>query len=483
MQQADIKAFEEANRLIQHDKVRSLAILNRLVDAYPDVALVRFFRAATLSIQQDYRGAVDDLEVASQIEDSYLIQFNLGYCYRQTGDYAQALDCLRRSLDLSEGRYVESQLLLANTLHLLGRLDDAREALQKIGADQPLSPLAIYYKYLIDLDESCDQLSLDLATHYQHQLCRDGDTIDRVVLFAMKHDFHGFERLDDKADLVRVIQQAAQVGADVLSHCFPDSFVLPHQRNELDKALADRKHDWWIDKPSNLSGGQGIRITRDPMDIASDTDKDTSQESIVQRYVSLPFLVDNRKTNLRLMLAFRRLSPPQAFLWASGLVFISPNQYVHPEQEPVSTSSHIVNLLLANAQMIAQPIGPFGGHIVSLEEFVGSTLFTIEQRSMIQNNLMHLAHAVVEAIEAVGIFRDQVAAGGRFAFPPRFLGLDVLIDENLKPWLLEIERYPGLGGVTPRSKAINTRFRRDWMGLLFEENPNGNENFLPLTAK
>jgi len=59
--------------------------------------------------------------------------------------------------------------------------------------------------------------------------------------------------------------------------------------------------------------------------------------------------------------------------------------------------------------------------------------------------LEQLAAGLVAAIEAAGIFADQAAVPSH-ALAPKLLGLDVLLDSAGSPRLLEVERYPALGG-------------------------------------
>ena len=56
-----------------------------------------------------------------------------------------------------------------------------------------------------------------------------------------------------------------------------------------------------------------------------------------------------------------------------------------------------------------------------------------------------LASGLMAAIEAAGVFADQ-ATVPRHSLEPKLFGLDVLLDRAGRPWLLEVERYPALGG-------------------------------------
>jgi hypothetical protein len=53
-----------------------------------------------------------------------------------------------------------------------------------------------------------------------------------------------------------------------------------------------------------------------------------------------------------------------------------------------------------------------------------------------------------------GVFAAQGAAHTRYCFPPALFGLDVLIDRDGRPWLLECQRNPAMTG-NPLTNRIN----------------------------
>lgn len=62
--------------------------------------------------------------------------------------------------------------------------------------------------------------------------------------------------------------------------------------------------------------------------------------------------------------------------------------------------------------------------------------------TLLRTRLHRLAIDVVSLVAASGIPDQQSREPCQFAYPPKLLGLDILIDDDMKPWLLEIERGP-----------------------------------------
>jgi len=65
-----------------------------------------------------------------------------------------------------------------------------------------------------------------------------------------------------------------------------------------------------------------------------------------------------------------------------------------------------------------------------------------------------LAGRLVQAIGQDGLFARQAASAPARSFAAKLFGLDVLLDREARPWLIEIQRSPAWGG-TPMVARIN----------------------------
>jgi hypothetical protein len=78
----------------------------------------------------------------------------------------------------------------------------------------------------------------------------------------------------------------------------------------------------------------------------------------------------------------------------------------------------------------------------------------------------------VRLLAADGLFARQAAAAPPRAFPPKLFGLDVLIDAEGHPWLIEMQRSPAARGAPLvdriNSEMFNTVFRMIH-GLLIDD--------------
>jgi hypothetical protein len=71
----------------------------------------------------------------------------------------------------------------------------------------------------------------------------------------------------------------------------------------------------------------------------------------------------------------------------------------------------------------------------------------------------NLARNFLAMVAADGLFAHQAKAAPRRAFPPKLFGLDVLVDSDGEPWLIEAQRKPALGGSALVQRINGQMFR------------------------
>ncbi len=84
----------------------------------------------------------------------------------------------------------------------------------------------------------------------------------------------------------------------------PREFLYPEEKDELESYLKDCSNNWMIAKPSRGRGGDGIFLFKGQF-----TPPLLSNEFIIQKYISKPLLVENKKFDLRLYVLIKNLDP------------------------------------------------------------------------------------------------------------------------------------------------------------------------------
>ncbi|MFP6744684.1 MAG: hypothetical protein VCB77_05780, partial [Alphaproteobacteria bacterium] len=217
----------------------------------------------------------------------------------------------------------------------------------------------------------------------------------------------------------------------------------------------------WIVKPAVLFVGQGITVTDDLAHVPRD------HGWLVQRYIDNPYLIDRKKFHLRLYVLVTGVAPPEAWLWGDGVVRFAPEAHQPGPAHFTREAMHVTNTLRfvddPNMVVAGDAADDGTGNVWSLEAL--ARRLREDGTAPLWPVLEDLAAGLLEVIEAAGVFADQ-AALPRHALAPRLLGLDVLLDHDLRPWLLEVERYPALGGgAAAVVDAVNRRLLKAMVEL------------------
>lgn len=207
----------------------------------------------------------------------------------------------------------------------------------------------------------------------------------------------------------------------------------------------------WIIKPFNDSGGRGIKVIdsinsfiKDYTNLQPTTDIsietllncELSRKLIAQKYIENPLLLNGYKFDIRSYLFIASLDPPIAF-FHDGYLRINIEKYDLNNIDNVW--SHISNIGLQKSN----PKYEENKHNSkwSLKTWIN---FMLKEKIINDKNFYHstlkpelctIASKTFKSVsKELKESKDQIS----FAL----LGMDFLIDENFKPWLLEVTKSP-----------------------------------------
>lgn len=88
----------------------------------------------------------------------------------------------------------------------------------------------------------------------------------------------------------------------------PTEYSYPEQKKELVEYCKENSSTWMIAKPSRGCGGEGIFLFKGKFNSPM-----LNNEFVIQRYISKPLLVENKKFDLRLYVLIKNLDPLEAY--------------------------------------------------------------------------------------------------------------------------------------------------------------------------
>ncbi|XP_002738538.1 uncharacterized protein LOC100373878 [Saccoglossus kowalevskii] len=217
------------------------------------------------------------------------------------------------------------------------------------------------------------------------------------------------------------------------------------------KQNSEEKEILWICKPADLSRGRGIFIFRDLKDLQYDC------SAVVQQYINNPLLISGYKFDLRIYVNVSCFHPLNIYIYKEGLVRFGTEKFDLTTLD--NRFSHLtntsINKLSPSYTTDKERVGP--GCKWSL-----TTLRNYFHQQNIDDSLLwqRISNIVNLTILA------QVQSVPKISNCFELFGFDILIDENMKPWLLEVNFSPALGVDCPIDQQVKKPMLNDLIDML-----------------
>lgn len=240
----------------------------------------------------------------------------------------------------------------------------------------------------------------------------------------------------DKCAFSRISQRAAQKTSSDAGYMHFRSYQLdkPEQYELWRKEVSADPSRYWVLKPCSAGGSQGIQVERGEDALLAA--KQGEPHSVAQEYLDKPFLgFGGQKFHFRMYMFVTRWAPAAVYLYDEGLVFRS----LKPFQETPSVSRDIFSGISQSVE--ALPISEFWNYLDASpsQERHGIDAATI--RSRIKRLLTDLIENDLADRNWAGRTRD--AESRKYGCFDLF-GADVILDKELRPFVMEINDGPNM---------------------------------------
>ena len=200
----------------------------------------------------------------------------------------------------------------------------------------------------------------------------------------------------------------------------------------------------------NIQRKEGIIILDNLLNILATIKRDPRYK-IIQHYITNPFLIQKRKLNIRLYIAI--VCEPsnktvQTYLYTHGKC-IYTNQDYDPK-DINKLEAHLTSLNL-NTQIYSKAPET----LPELSNFIGQKHY-----NTIWGKIVYKLGRVMQAVKPL------VCQDGKGAMNFQLFGVDVMLDQNMEPWILEFNKGPDMTYKTPNDEKMKTQLYKDLFCLV-----------------
>ncbi|CAJ1085453.1 probable tubulin polyglutamylase TTLL9 [Xyrichtys novacula] len=245
---------------------------------------------------------------------------------------------------------------------------------------------------------------------------------------------------------------------------FPCTFALPSEYDLFVEEFKRSTGSTWIMKPVAKSQGKGIFLFRKLKDIIdwkkdgtrSEEQKDAVQVEnyVAQRYIENPYLINGRKFDLRVYVLVTSYAPLKAWLYRDGFARFSNTRFSLNTID--DKYMHLTNVAVQKTAPDYDPEKGCKWQIQQLRRYLTAK----HGRETVETLFKEMDNIFVCSLQSV----QKVIINDKHCF--ELYGYDILLDENLKPWLIEVNASPSHTPSSQEDYEMKCRLLEDTLNVV-----------------
>ncbi|XP_037937126.1 probable tubulin polyglutamylase TTLL1 [Teleopsis dalmanni] len=232
----------------------------------------------------------------------------------------------------------------------------------------------------------------------------------------------------------------------------PTTFVLPADYNMFVEEYRKNPSSTWIMKPCGKSQGTGIflinklsKLKKWSRESKGPFHPINSKESyVISRYIDNPLLIGGKKFDLRLYILVTSFRPLKVYQYKLGFCRFCTVKYDTSVTELDNMYVHLTNVSVQKHGCDYNSMHGGKWSVQNLTLYLESTC----GKEVTDELFGKITWLIVHSMRAVA----PVMASDRHCF--ECYGIDIIIDNTLKPWLIEVNASPSLTSTTVTDRIL-----------------------------
>ena len=244
----------------------------------------------------------------------------------------------------------------------------------------------------------------------------------------------------------------------------PQTYNLPGDYSIFVEEFKRNPNTTWIMKPNGKSQGKGIFLVNKISQIKKwATSSKLPFQSIamkeayvISKYVDNPLLIGGKKFDMRLYVLVTSFRPLKAYMFRQGFCRFCNEKYTSDISEIDNMFIHLTNVAIQKHSDVYNDKHGGKWSMQSLRFYLEST----RGKAQSDKCFADINNIIIQSLKAC----QSVMINDRHCF--ECYGYDILIDNNLKPWLLEVNASPSLTTTSEKDRVLKSQLLRDIFAIV-----------------
>lgn len=242
----------------------------------------------------------------------------------------------------------------------------------------------------------------------------------------------------------------------------PLTFMLPADYNLFVEEFRKNPNTTWIMKPCGKARGIGIFLVNKLSQLRKWSQKtnftppSSKDTYVISKYIDNPLLIGGKKFDLRMYVLVTSFRPLKCYMYKLGFARFCTVKYNASVNELDNMFVHLTNVSIQKQGDDYNAVHGGKWTVHNLRLFLEGT----RGKEITDRLFDEINWLIVHSLKAVSV----VISNDRHCF--ECYGYDIIIDDNLKPWLIEVNASPSLTSTTSSDRIMKYRLINDVINIV-----------------